>query len=99
MGHGIYKIHRYNVRNKGRVNQHASHDYIQNNFSDPGSHFQEFAENATYTPEINTVTIEVGDIDDLLTIAYFDYCDLNDLLEMLNSNYNVINGINFSWVE
>lgn len=74
-------------------------DYIQNHFSDPGSHFQEFAENATYNPETNTVTINVDNVDDLVTIADFDYCDLNDFLEMLNSNYDVINGINFSWVE
>ena len=73
--------------------------YIQNHCSDPGSHFQEYAENATYNPETNTVTINVSNVDDLATIADFDYCDLNDFLEMLNSDYDVINGINFSWVE
>ena len=76
-----------------------NNDFIQNHCSDPGSHFQEYAENATYNPETNTVTINVGNVDDLTTIADFDYLELNDFIEMLNSNYDVINGINFSWVE
>jgi hypothetical protein len=74
-------------------------DYIQNHYSDPGSHFPEYAENATYNFETNTVTINVGKVDGLTMIADFDDLELDDFIEMLNNNYGVINGINFVWVE
>jgi hypothetical protein len=72
---------------------------IQNHYSDPGSHFPEYAENATYNSETNTVTINVGNVDGLTMIADFDDLELVDFIEMLNNNYGVINGINFVWVE
>ena len=72
---------------------------IQNHYSDPGSHFPEYAENATYNPETNTVTINVGKVDGLTMIADFDDLELVDFIEMLNNNYGVINGINFVWTE
>jgi hypothetical protein len=73
-------------------------EFVQEHYSDPGSHFYEFEENAEYDPATNTVTITASNIDDIWQATECsEEEELKKAIDELNEYYAEKNGIKFIW--